>query len=198
MTPSLPSGASPSIYVPGKVRSKQNPLYDTYVVTAGNPIGGSQGIVSMFQQARNVVNSQWPNGVPPYITNMYKAGELQGGTSFIVGALRLVTIGCAETDVVQFMRNFDIQLQAGAGQVAYCDAPPEYWPGAAGPFTPGTGTASLNGFPDARAVNPFDVDPILLTDGLNFRLVLQGLAFNASQDFWLRVYLDGQTTEPAQ
>ena len=45
---------------------------------------------------------------------------------------------------------------------------------------------------------PFDVDPILLTDGVNFRAEMDGIAFTAASNFTLRVYLDGQKTQPAQ
>jgi hypothetical protein len=45
---------------------------------------------------------------------------------------------------------------------------------------------------------PFDVDPIMLTDGVNFQVNLVGTAFTASAAFALRVYLDGQKTQPAQ
>ena len=188
----------PSIYVPGKVRTRQSPLYDTYVVAQGANVGGANGTVVMFTQIENQITSTYPNGVPGYITNMQQANQLQGGVSFVLGALRLVPIGMAEVDLVTFMQNFRIKLEIGAGGFAYSDAPPEYWAGGAGSFTPGTGTAALNGFPDTRSIVPFDIDPILLTDGVNFRLRLVGQPFEASAEFFLRVYLDGQFTEPAQ
>lgn len=188
----------PSIYVPGKVRTRQSPIYDTYVVQSGAQVGGAQGTVVMFTQIENQITSAYPNGVPGYITNMQQANQLQGGVSFVLGALRLVPVGMAEADLVAFMQNFEVQLQIGAGNFAYADAPPEYFAGGAGSFTPGTGTAASNGLPDARAIVPFDVDPILLTDGVNFRLKLLGAPFNASQLFFMRAYLDGQFTEPAQ
>jgi hypothetical protein len=188
----------PSIYVPGKVRTRQSPIYDSYVVAAGSNVGGGSGTIVMFTQIENQITSTYPNGVPGYITNMQQANQLQGGVSFVLGALRLVPIGMAEVDLNSFMQNFRVQLQIGAGQFAYSDAPPEYWAGGAGSFTPGTGTSALNGFPDSRAIVPFDVDPILLTDGVNFRVKLIGNPFTASSDFFLRVYLDGQFTEPAQ
>ncbi len=129
---------------------------------------------------------------------MAQAMQLQGGESFILGALRLVPIGMAEVDLVTFMQNFNVKLIIGAGNFAYSDAPPEYWAGGAGSFTPGTGTASANGFADPNAIVAFDIDPILLTDGVNFKVKLEGTPFNASALFWLRVYLDGQKTQPAQ
>jgi len=188
----------PSIYVPGKVRTVQSPYYDTYVVQGGSNVGGTQGIVQMFNQVQGVANTTWPSGVPSNITNMTQANQLQGGESFILGSFRIVPIGMAEIDLVTFMQNFNVKLIIGAGNFAYGDAPAEYWAGGAGSFTPGTGTAAGNGLADPRAIVPFDIDPILLTDGVNFRVRLEGTPFEASALFWLRVYLDGQKTQPAQ
>lgn len=193
-----PTGnTTPSIYVPGKVRTRQSPLWDTYDVASGAMVGGN-GTTVMFNQFENQITATYPNGVPGNITNMQQANQLSGGVSFVLGALRLVPLGAAEVDLVQFMQNFRVELQVGAGYFSYSVAPPEYWAGGAGPFTPGTGTASLNGFPDPSATVGFDIDPILLTDGVNFRLKLLGIPFAASQRFFMRAYLDGQFTEPAQ
>jgi hypothetical protein len=189
---------SPSIYVPGKVRTVQSPYYDTYVVQPGSQVGGTQGLVTMFSQIQGVANTVWPNGVPGNITNMTQSNQVPGGESFLMTSLRLVAIGMAEVDAVAFCQNFEVQFQAGTGRYPYCDAPPEFWPGGAGTFTPGTGTASSIGFQDPRANTSLDVDPILLTDGVNFKLLLLGTPFTASQLFWLRVYLEGQKTQPAQ
>lgn len=195
----MPSNSnSPSIYVPGKVRTVQSPYYDTYVIQPGAAVGGTQGFATMFSNVQGTINAVYPNGVPANITNMTQANQLQGGESFLLGSFRIVPIGMAEVDFVTFCQNFDVKLIIGSGNYAYCDAPAEYWAGGAGSFTPGTGTASANGIPDPRAIVPFDVDPILLTDGVNFRVNLVGTPFNASALFWLRVYLDGQKTQPAQ
>lgn len=183
---------SPSIYVPGKVRTVQSPYYDTYFVASGSAVGGTTGIVTMFNNVQGV------NNVGPNITNMTQAFQLQGGESFLLGSFRVVPIGMAETDLTRFMQAFVVRLIIGSGNYAYCDAPAEYWAGGAGSFTPGTGTSSGNGVTDPRAIVPFDVDPILLTDGVNFKVNLIGTPFNADSDFWLRVYLDGQKTQPAQ
>lgn len=190
--------STPSIYVPGKVRTVQSPYFDTYVVQPGSQVGGSQGVVTMFSNVQGVATATYPNGVPGNITNMTQANQLQGGESFILGSFRLVPLGMAEIDLVTFFQNFNTKLIIGAGNYAYCDAPGEYWAGGAGSFTPGTGTSSTNGVPDPRAIIPFDVDPILLTDGVNFRVRFEGTPFTASALFWLRVYLDGQKTQPAQ
>lgn len=192
------TGNSPSIYVPGQVRTVQSPYYDTYVIQAGSAVGGTQGFATMFSNVQGTINSTYPNGVPPNITNMTMANQLSGGESFLLGSFRVVPIGMAEIDLVTFMQNFDMRLVIGSGNYAYCDAPAEYWAGGAGSFTPGTGTSSVNGLPDPRAIVPFDIDPILLTDGVNFRVLLLGTPFTASALFFLRVYLDGQKTQPAQ
>ena len=147
---------TPSIYVPGKVRTVQSPYYDTYVVQPGGTVGGAQGVALMFQQVQGVPNAAYPNGVPPNITNMTQAGQLQGGESFILGSFRIVPIGMQEVDFVTFCQNFNTQLIIGSGNYAYCDAPAEYWAGGAGSFTPGTGTSSTNGVPDARAISALE------------------------------------------
>jgi hypothetical protein len=167
-------------------------------VAEGAQVGGTQGNVVMFSQQRGAINSTWPNGVPEYITNMEQNNQLPGGESFLMRALRLCPIGMAEIDLVTFQQQFNVKFRAGTGKYAYCDAPPEFWPGGAGSFTPGTGTASTNGIPDSRSIMAFVTDPILLTDGLNFNVLLQGTPFTASATFWLRVYLEGQKTQPAQ
>lgn len=189
---------SPSIYVTGKVRTVESPYFDTYVVQAGSQVGGSQGNVTMFSQQRGAINATWPNGVPDYITNMEQPNQLPGGESFLMRAFRIVPIGMAEVDLITFQQQFNVKFRAGTGKYAYCDAPPEFWPGGAGSFTPGTGTASANGIPDSRSIMAFLTDPILLTDGLNFNALLQGTPFTASALFWLRIYLEGQKTQPAQ
>ncbi len=184
--------------MPGKVRTTESPYFDTYVVQAGDQVGGSQGSVVMFSQQRGAINATWPNGVPDYITNMEQANQLPGGESFLMRAFRIMPIGMAEVDLVKFCQQFDVKFTAGTGKYAYCDAPPEFWPGGGGTFTPGTGTASTNGVPDTRSIYSFMTDPILLTDGLNFNTRLLGEPFEASSLFWLRIYLEGQKTEPAQ
>jgi hypothetical protein len=189
---------SPSIYVPGKVRTIESPYYDTYVIQAGQQVGGTQGFVTMFSQVQGVANSTYPNGVPPNITNMTQSNQLPGGESFLMRALRVVALGMAETDAITFCQNFVMRFQAGTGPISYMDAPPEFWPGGTGTFTPGTGIAASIGFQDTRAITVLDTDPILLTDGVNFSTKLIGTPFTASALFFLRVYLDGQKTQPAQ
>lgn len=189
---------SPSIYVPGKVRTVESPYFDTYVVQGGAAVGGTQGNVLMFAQQQGAINASWPNGVPPNITNMEQPNQLPGGESFLMRALRIVPIGMAEIDLVTFCQNFDVKFFAGTGKYAYCDAPPEFWPGGAGTFTPGTGISSTNGMPDSRSIMAFQTDPILLTDGVNFNVRLIGTPFTASALFFLRIYLEGQKTQPAQ
>jgi hypothetical protein len=188
MTPS--NMTSPSVYVPGKVRTVQSPYYDTYIVASGSSIN-SGGLTKMFGIVQGV------NGVGPNITNLQQAFQLQGGESFLLSAFRVVPVGCALTDVDNFMINNTIRLIIGAGNYYYCDAPAEFWAGGAGAYG-GTSAAATNGIPDPRAIVPFDVDPILLTDGVNFHVEIVGTAFTASANFTLRVYLDGQKTQPAQ
>lgn len=189
---------SPSIYVPGKVRTIESPYYDTYVVQAGAQVGGTLGVVNMFNQVQSSINTTYPNGVPANITNMTQANQLPGGESFMMRSLRLVPLGMAEIDLTTFCQNFVIRFLAGTGPIAYCDAPPEFWPSGGGSFTPGTGTSSGLGFPDPNAINVLQTDPIQLTDGVNFTARLIGTPFTASALFFLRVYLDGQKTQPAQ
>lgn len=184
------SMTSPSVYVPGKVRTVQSPYYDTYVVASGSSIN-SGGVTKMFGNVAGLA------GVGPNITNMQQAFQLSGGESFLLSAFRVVPVGCSLSDVDNFMINNTIRLIIGAGNFYYCDAPAEYWAGGAGAYG-GTSAAATNGIPDPRAIVPFDVDPILLTDGVNFRTEIVGTAFTASANFTLRVYLDGQKTQPAQ
>jgi hypothetical protein len=181
---------SPSVYVPGKVRTVQSPWYDTLVVAAAGSVN-SGGITRMFG---NVLGSA---GVGPQITNMQQQFQLQGGESFLLSSFRLAFIGCALADVDAFMVNNTVRLIIGAGNYPYCDAPAEFWAGGAGAYG-GTSAAATNGIPDPRAIVPFDVDPIMLTDGVNFRVEIVGTAFTAAAAFVMRAYLDGQKTQPAQ
>jgi len=189
MTPSS-NTTSPSVYVPGKIRTVQSPYYDTYVVASGQSVN-SGGTTKMFGNVSGLA------GIGPNITNMQQAFQLQGGESFLLSSFRAVFIGCALADVDTFMINNTVRFIIGSGNYAYCDAPAEYWAGGAGAYG-GTSAAATNGIPDPRAIVPFDVDPILLTDGVNFRAEIIGTAFTASANFTLRVYLDGQKTQPAQ
>lgn len=184
------SQSSPSVYIPGKVRTVQSPYYDTYVVASGGTVN-SGGLTKMF------VNVQGVNGIGPNITNMAQSQQLQGGESFILSAFRCVFLGCALADVNSFCINNTVRLIIGTGNYAYCDAPAEYWAGGAGVYG-GTSAAATNGIPDPRAIVPFDVDPIELTDGVNFHVELIGVSFSATENFTLRVYLDGQKTQPGQ
>jgi hypothetical protein len=181
---------SPSVYVPGKVRTVQSPYYDTYVVAAAGTVN-SGGVTKMFGNVQGI------GGIGPNITNMQQAFQLSGGESFLLAAFRVAPVGCALADVNQFFINNTVRLIIGAGNFYYCDAPGEYWAAGAGAYG-GTSAAATNGIPDPRAIVPFDVDPILLTDGVNFRVELVGTSFVAASNFTLRVYLDGQKTQPAQ
>jgi hypothetical protein len=181
---------SPSIYVPGKVRTLQSPYYDTYTVAAAGSVNPN-GTTKMFGNVQGV------GGIGPQTTNMQQAFQLSGGESFLLSSLRIVFVGCALADVNNFYINNTVRLIIGAGNFYYCDAPAEYWAGGAGAYG-GTSAAATNGIPDPRAIVPFDVDPILLTDGVNFRVELVGTAFTAAAAFTLRAYLDGQKTQPAQ
>lgn len=185
-----PTATSPSVYVPGKVRTVQSPYFDTYVVASGSTINPG-GVTKMFGNVQGV------NGIGPNITNMQQAFQLQGGESFLLSAFRVVPIGCALADVDTFFVNNTVRLIIGAGNYPYCDAPAEFWAGGAGAYG-GTSAASTNGIPDPRAIVPFDVDPIQLTDGVNFRVDIVGTSYTAAANFTLRVYLDGQKTQPAQ
>jgi hypothetical protein len=128
---------------------------------------------------------------------MQQQYQLSGGESFLLSSFRAVFIGCALADVDAFMVNNTVRLIIGAGNFYYCDAPAEFWAGGAGAYG-GTSAAATNGIPDPRAIVPFDVDPILLTDGVNFRAEIVGTPFTAASNFTLRLYLDGQKTQPAQ
>jgi hypothetical protein len=184
------ANTSPSVYVPGKVRTIQSPYYDTYLVSSGGTVN-SGGLTKMFG------NIQGVGGIGPNITNMQQAFQLSGGESFLLSSFRCVFLGCALADVNSFFINNTVRLIIGTGNFAYCDAPAEYWASGAGAYG-GTSAAATNGIPDPRAIVPFDVDPIELTDGLNFHVELIGTSFTASANFTLRVYLDGQKTQPAQ
>ena len=181
---------SPSVYVPGKVRTIQSPYFDTYVVASGSQVNPG-GVTKMFGNVAGL------NGIGPNITNMQQAFQLSGGESFLLSSFRVAPIGCSLADVDSFMIANTIRLIIGAGNFYYCDAPAEFWASGAGAYG-GTSAAATNGIPDPRAIVPFDVDPILLTDGVNFRAEIVGSAFPATANFTLRIYLDGQKTQPAQ
>jgi hypothetical protein len=175
--------ASPSIYVPGKVRTTQTPLFDTLTVASGAAMNAG-GITKMFTTV---------SGVGPNITNMQLSQQLPGGVQFLVKAMRCVFLGSVAVDIAAFCLNNTVRFYVGAGNIAYADAPAEYWAGGAG-----VNGQPANGIPDPRAIVPFDIDPVLLTDGVNFRVDLVGTPVNATAAFALRVYLDGQLTVPAQ
>lgn len=185
-----PTTTSPSVYVPGKVRTVQSPYFDTYIVASGSAVNPG-GVTKMFGNVQGI------NGIGPNITNMNQQFQLQGGETFLLAAFRVVPVACALADVDTFFINNTVRLVIGAGNYPYCDAPGEYWAGGAGAYG-GTSAASTNGIPDPRAIVPFDVDPIQLTDGVNFRVDIVGTTFTASANFTLRIYLDGQKTQPAQ
>lgn len=184
------ANTSPSVYVPGKVRTIQTPLYDTYTVAASAAVVPA-GTLRMFGNVQGV------GGIGPNITNMTQAFQLQGGQSWLISAMRFVFLGCALADVNSFFLGFTCRFIVGAGKVTYGDAPAEYWAGGAGAYG-GTSAAATNGIPDPRAIVPFDVDPVLLTDGVNFEVDVVGTSFAATAAFAVRVYLDGQQTSPAQ
>ena len=184
------SMTSPSIYVPGKVRTVQSPYFDTYIVAAAGTVNPG-GITKMFGNVQGVA------GIGPNITNLQQAFQLQAGESFLLCSFSGVIIGTTLADADTFMTNNTVRLIIGAGNYPYCDAPLEYWSGGAGAYG-GTSAAATNGIPDPRAITPFDVDPILITDGTNFHAEILVTSFTASANFVLRLYLDGQKTQPAQ
>jgi hypothetical protein len=178
-----------SIYVPGKVRTTQSPLYATYHVALGAALIPG-GLVKLFGDVQGI------GGIKPEQTNMQSAFELQGGEQFVVRAMRVVPLGCGAADWTAFCQACTIRLVAGSGNVPYADAPPEFWAGGAGISL---ATAVNNGAPDPRAITPFDVDPLLLEDGVKFHVAIVGTSpGNAIADFFMRVYLDGQRTVAAQ
>src|SRR5579863_2821459 len=99
---------SPSVYVPGKVRTVQSPYFDTYVVASGSTVN-SGGVTKMFGNVQGV------GGVGPNITNMQQAFQLSGGESFLLSSFRVVPVGCALADVDTFMINNTVRLIIGAG-----------------------------------------------------------------------------------
>lgn len=167
----------------GSVRTRQSPLYDSYAVATTTAILPANGVQKMFGNINGV------NSIGPDTTNMEKAFELQGGVSFLVRSLRLSFIGCAAADIASFQKNICVKLIAGG--IKLLEAPADYWPGGAG-----VSGAASNGLNDPRAVVYFDLDPILLTDGMGFRVELGGTTFNTTAAFFMRAYLDGRITEP--
>jgi hypothetical protein len=179
-----------SMYVPGKIRTTQSPLFDTYHVALGAPLIPA-GLVKLFGSI------QGTGGIGPHQTNMQKQFELPGGETFTVRAMRLVPLGCGTADWISFCQSCTVRLVAGSGNIAYADAPPEFWCGGAG--INGVTTAVNNGLPDPRAIVGFDQDPLLLEDGISFHVEFAGVnPGNAVADFFVRVYLDGDRAEGSQ
>lgn len=179
-----------SIYVPGKIRTTQSPMYDSYsIATATALIPG--GLLKMFG------NVQGLGGIGPQITNMQQAFNLAGGERFKVRSMRLVPLGCTNADWVAFCQSFTVRLIAGSGNTVYADAPAEYWAGGAGISGP---TSDVNnGVPDPNAIVAFDTDPLDLEDGINFRVEIVGTSpGNSTGAFFFRCYLDGQRSQGAQ
>jgi hypothetical protein len=170
-----------SIYTGNTVRTRQSPLYDSFSVATATTLNAA-GLIKMFG------NIDGLNGVGPDTTNMQKAFELQGGTSFLVRSMRCVFIAAA-ADIASFCQKWTVRLIAGG--IRELDAPADYWPGGAG-----VAGSAANGVNDPRAIVGFDLDPILLTDGISFRVELVGTTFTTTAAFFMRVYLDGRITEP--
>ena len=104
----------------------------------------------------------------------------------------------APADVDQFMINNTVRLIIGAGNFFYCDAPMEYWAGGARAYG---GNVCCSDQRDTRPAGYRSLSMsirFLLTDGVNFRAEINGTTFVAAANFTLRVYLDGQKTQPAQ
>jgi hypothetical protein len=175
---------SPSIYVPGKLRTTLNPYFDTLVAAAAAAIvpGGTQ---KLFLSVRGKDKAPW-------LTNMQRAGEITG-VNFLCKALRVAFIGCAAADIANFMMSNTVRLVAGAGNLAYADAPAEWWAGGCG-----VNGQPNNGVPDPRAVMEFE--PIQLTDGVSFYVEIVGDAGApvATAAFFARFYLEGQMGAPPQ
>lgn len=187
MSPTPVSG----IYVPGKVRSTQGPIYDTYKIALGAAMIPG-GLYKHFGAVQGL------NGIGPEMTNMQQAFQLTGGETFTVHSMRLVPIGVLEADWIAFCQSFTVRLVAGTGSAIYADAPAEYWLAGAGVHGGGT-THVNNGVPDARSMVAWEIDPLPLTDGINFRVEIVGTSpGNAVGPFFYRVYLDGDRSQGAQ
>jgi hypothetical protein len=168
-----------SIYTGTKVRTRQSPLYASYALATTTPV---PALVKLFGDVDGVA------GIGPELTNMQKAFELQGGYSFLVRAMRVV-LHAAAADITSFAKGYTVRLIAGG--IRLLDAPCDFWAGGAG-----VATLAANGIQDPRAIAGFDLDPIALTDGINFRVEFVGTSFATTAAFFARVYLDGQQTEP--
>jgi hypothetical protein len=188
MTPTMIQSAG-GVYVPGKMRTTQTPLYDTYAIALGAAMIPG-GLLKMFGNVQGLA------GVGPQTTNMQQAFQLSGTQRFLVRAMRVLPIGCGLVDWTAFCLGFTVRLIVGSSAVAYGDAPPEYWPGGGGISL---ATAVNNGTPDPRAIATFENDPIPLEAGINFRVEVVGTSpGNAAAAFAFRVYLDGERTDGAQ
>jgi hypothetical protein len=168
-----------SIFTGTKVRTRQSPLFDSLAIATTTL---TTSPIKMF------ANISGNAGIGPELTNMEKANELTGGKSFVVRSLRCV-LHAAAADITAFAKGYTVRLIAGG--ITLLDAPADFWPGGAG-----VSTSASNGLNDPRAVTGFDLDPIRLEDGISFNVTLQGTPFTTTAAFFLRVYLDGQLTEP--
>jgi hypothetical protein len=180
--PGVMNGSS-SIYVPGKLRSLQNPYFDTLVAASGAAIvpGGQK---KLFLDVSGKDKAPW-------LTNMESSGEIVGVNFTCVG-LRVMFHGCAAADIANFFMSNTIRLYAGAGNVAYCDAPADWWTGGGGVHG-----QPNNGVPSPQAVMLFD--PISLA-GVKFHVAIIGDsgAPNATAAFFARFYLQGTQEAPPQ
>lgn len=175
--PQNPSGE----LLTGQMRTRQSPLFDSIAVATTTALAASY---KMFGNVSGTTAN-------PEITNMQQSFKLPGLNKFKVQSLRCV-FHAAAADITSFCKLYTVRLKVAG--ILQLEAPADYWPGGAG-----VSTAASNGINDPRAVIGFDLDPILITDDMNFfvEAITGGTPFTTTAAFFMRVYLDGRLWEPA-
>lgn len=176
----------PANYVPGVQRRQTTPIFDTVSGAAGN-IGPT---VVFFGHTAGV------DGIN--VTNMTQQFRLAGTEKFTLRAIRLVSLGTLEADVLKMYKGF--VLRFWRGRAVEVEAGPEFFNGGCGLSTPTAASVNVNnGIPDARAVASLDPNPIIIAGNDEFKVTLDGPAVVAmGAAYWYRVYLDGEWDKGVQ
>jgi len=179
--------------VEGQLNYQQSPLYDTYTLAVETAVPTH---IIMFADPISPTKG-------PELTNMKKSHELPTPEKITVMAMRMVTLGMDEVDLISLMKQYTAQLIV-SGKVLL-DAPIEFWPGGAGIVGvvagPTTGVAIEewgNGVSDPRAIASILPDlRIKIEPGETFSVELFGTTFSTAAataggtGVFLRCYLDG-------
>lgn len=176
----------PSNYVPGVQRRQTTPIFDTL-------LGGAATLASNLTFFGHTAGADGIN-----VTNMTQAFRLAGTEKFTLRAVRLVTLGTLEADVLKMIKGY--VLRFWRGRAVELEAGPEFFSGGAGIVTPTAASVSVtNGVCDPRSVADLGNNPIIIAGNDEFKVTLDGPATVVmGAAYWFRVYLDGEWDKGVQ